>query len=68
MKSIGVVKFATIMFVIMLGFVTFQTYWIAQLDMPYVLRSLLVISGGMLLGYAASILLILWIEADSSFE
>lgn len=67
MKRVSVVTFATITFAIMVGFVTFQAYWIGQLDLPYLLRSLLAISGGMFLGYAASILLILWIEADSSF-
>jgi hypothetical protein len=68
MKSLSVVKLATMMFVIMLIFVTYQSYWIAQLDLPYVLRSLLTISGGMFLGYAASIILILRIEADNSVE
>jgi hypothetical protein len=67
MKRVSVVTFATLMFVTMIGFVTFQAYWIGQLDLPYVLRSLLAISGGMFLGYTASILLILWIEADNSF-
>jgi hypothetical protein len=59
---------AAIMFAIMLALVTFQGYWLAQLDLPYVLRSLLAISGGMVLGYAASIVLILWMEADNSLE
>jgi hypothetical protein len=67
MNASSVMKMAALMFAVMLAFVTVQAYWIAQLDMPYVLRSLLAISGGMVLGHAASILLILWIEADNSF-
>jgi hypothetical protein len=67
MKRLGVVKIATIMFAIMAGCVTFQASWIAWMDMPYVLRSLLTIGGGMVSGYMASILLILGIEADNSF-
>ncbi len=68
MKRLSMVKMAAILFAVMSGFVIFQAYWIAQFDLPYVLRSLLAISGGMFLGYAASILLILWIEADNSLE
>jgi uncharacterized membrane protein YqgA involved in biofilm formation len=68
MKRLGAVKIAAILFVIMSGFVAFQAYWIAQLDLPYLLRSLLAISGGMFMGYAASILLIVWVEADNSLE
>ncbi len=68
MKRLTVVKIATVVFGMLFAFVTFQAYWIAQFDLPYVLRALLAISGGMFLGYAASIILILWIEADNSFE
>ena len=68
MKKLNAVKMAAIMFVLMVGFVSFQAVWVAQLNIPYMLRSLLAISGGMFLGYAASILLLLWIRADSSFE
>ena len=68
MNTSSLMKLAASMFAVMLVFVTVQAYWIVQLDLSYVLRSLLAISGGMVVGYAASILVILWIEADNSFE
>jgi hypothetical protein len=68
MKTTRVVKMAALLLAAMLVFVTFQAYWIGQLDLPYAMRSLLAISGGMAVGYAVSFLFIVWIEADNSFE
>ncbi len=63
-----VFKIALIMTVVMASCVTFQSFWIAQMNLPYVVRSLLVITNGMFVGYAAIILLILWIERDNSLK
>jgi hypothetical protein len=63
-----VFKIALIMMVVMASCVTFQSFWIAQMNLPYVVRSLLVISSGMFVGYASTIFLILWIERDNSLE
>jgi hypothetical protein len=56
-----------LMFAAMVALITVQGYWVAQLDMPYALRSLLAITSGVVLGYVASRLLILWIEADNAY-
>jgi hypothetical protein len=68
MRRVTAVKMAVLMFTVMVVFVTFQAYWIAQLDIPYLLRSLLAISGGMFMGYAVSFLCILWLRGDNSFQ
>jgi hypothetical protein len=67
MKS-RVFKIALIMTVVMASCVTFQSFWIAQMNLPYVVRSLLVISNGMFVGYASTIFLILWIERDNPLD
>ena len=46
--------------------VVVQSYFIAQLDLPYVIRSILVIIGGSALGLAVSLVWIQWIEAKNS--
>jgi len=64
----GVLKIALIMTVVMASCVIFQSFWIAQINLPYVVRSLLAIISGMFVGYASTIFLILWIERDNSLE
>ena len=63
-----VFKIVLIMMLVMASCVTFQSFWIAQMNLPYVVRSLLVISSGMFVGYASAIFMILWIERDNSVE
>lgn len=66
MNTASIVKVAVFVFVVMLALVTFQAGWVSQFELPYVLRSLLAISGGAVVGYAASVLLIMWMEAGDS--
>lgn len=68
MNKSSAVKLAAMMLALMSVFVALQAYWIAQLGLPYMLRSLLAVSGGMILGYAVSILLIVRNKARISFE
>lgn len=66
--KLRVFRIALIMTVVMASCVTYQSFWIAQMNLPYVVRSLLAISSGMFVGYASIIFLILWIEHDNSLE
>lgn len=66
MKQSSAVMLAVVMLLLLAGFVTLQAYWVAQLEVPYALRALLAVSGGMMLGYAASILFIVWNRAGGS--
>lgn len=68
MKKSNAVKLATIMLAVLSGFVALQAYWIAQLGLPYALQALLAVSGGMILGYAASIVLIVRNKMGQSFR
>jgi len=61
------VKMTLTIFGLMLVLVAVQSYFIAQLDLPYFIRSLLVISGGSVLGLAASLVWIHWLEASNSW-
>jgi len=66
MKKSSAIRLAAIMLALLAGFVALQAYWIAQLGLPYLLQSLLAVSGGMILGYAVSILYIVWNKAGRS--
>ncbi len=68
MKQSSAVKLAAMMFALLAVFVMLQAYWVAQLSLPYTLLALLALSGGMMLGYAASILWIVWLKAGKSFK
>lgn len=56
------------MCVLLAGFVMLQAYWLSQFTLPYGLLALLAVSGGMMLGYATSILLIVRSRSDNSFR
>jgi hypothetical protein len=56
------------MCVLLAGFVVLQAYWLSQLNLPYGLLASLAVSGGMMLGYATSILLIVRSRADNSLR
>lgn len=66
MKKSVAVKFATTMFLLLAGFVALQGYWLTQLNLPYPLLASLAVSGGMMLGYAASVWLIVRSRAKNS--
>ena len=68
MKQSSAVKLAAMMFALLAVFVMLQAYWVAQLSLPYTLLALLALSDGMMLGYAASILWIVWLKAGKSFK
>ena len=68
MKKSSPVTFAVTMCVVLAGFVVLQAYWLSQLNLPYGLLASLAVSGGMMLGFAASILLIVRSRADNSLR
>jgi ABC-type xylose transport system permease subunit len=62
------VKAAAGVLALMLVFVIFQAYWIAQLEIPYFIRGLLALSGGMAFGYAVSVLFFVWHKGNDSLQ
>ena len=68
MKKSSSVMFAVTMCVLLAGFVLLQAYWLSKFNLPYGLLALLAVSGGMMLGYPASILLIVRSRSDNSLR
>ena len=68
MNKSSPVAFAVMMCLLLAGFVVLQAYWLSKFNLPYGLLALLAVSGGMMLGYAASILLIVRSRADNSLR
>lgn len=62
------VKAAAGVLALMLVFVIFQAYWLSQLAIPYYIRGLLALSGGMAFGYAVSVLFFVWHKGNDSLE